>query len=286
MRLLLGGDRSIPNPATGAIGWRKAPSGTVNCLDFRPRGLDLLAVSGRYSEMRATACALVQEAVADAVPKKRIRHLSARIDASSLALAHALAECGFELIDGIQTFALPLEVPREGQSCLTGGVIRAPRHRGRCGRSRADIARSSFVYDRFHNDLAIGSDTADRVHAAWARNSVSGQAADAVLVCSSSDRESEEGAIDSFVTVKIDSENAVALGLRIATIPLVATAIEARGHGAARRATEAALDWCRLQRVDIVEVGTQISNIPAARLYEAAGFRTTAISLTYRKLVE
>ncbi|HEY3743052.1 MAG TPA: GNAT family N-acetyltransferase [Bryobacteraceae bacterium] len=262
--------------ATGAIAWRKLDWDS-ELFGFPAARIDLLAVRGGYSEARSTACVLIEKAVEDAIGSAQIRHLSARVDASSLGLAHALTDCGFELIDGIQTFALPLGERSQGEPAAHTRLAKETD-----AEAIAAIARSSFVYDRFHNDLAIGVETADRVHEAWARNSVSGQAADAVLVCCANDPES----IDSFVTLKIDSENAAALGMRIATIPLVATAVEARGQGAARRATEAALDWCRNERVDIVEVGTQISNIPAARLYQAAGFRTTAISLTYRKLIE
>jgi len=187
----------------------------------------------------------------------------------------AIEELGFELIDGIQTFALDLS---------SRAPVVPPANTRLAAQADADhvaaIARSSFIYDRFHNDIAIGTETADGLHEAWARNSVSGEAADAVLLATS------EGLIDGFVSVKIDSSSQEALGLRLATIPLVATAIGARGRGTAKRATDAVLAWCSAQKVDLVEVGTQISNVPAARLYQSAGFRTTAISLTYRKIIE
>lgn len=275
LRLLSGATGAFAT-STGAIAWRKLDWDS-ELFGFPAARIDLLAVSGGYSEVRSTAGALIEKTVADAMDQAGILHLSARIDASSLGLAHALAECGFELIDGIQTFALPLAGRDAGEHTANTRLATSAD-----ADEIAGIARTSFVFDRFHNDLAIGGETADRVHEAWARNSVSGAAADAVLVCDSGDPKT----IDSFVTVKIDSENEGALGMRFAAIPLVATAIAARGQGAAGRATAAALDWCRGNRVDLVEVGTQISNIPAARLYQGAGFRTTAISLTYRKVIE
>ena len=263
---------------TGAIAWKTLPWDS-EFFGFPAARIDVLTASGGYTEARDATTKLIQRAVEDAVAAN-VRHIVARIDASSLAHSHALSENGFELIDGIQTFALSV-----GQASACGRLppvsspdtrLATPDDAGQI----AAIAFSSFVYDRFHNDVSIGTDAANRLHEAWARNSVSGEAADAVLIAESS------GAIDAFVTVKIDSDSAGQLGTRFATIPLVATTHQARGKGAARRATTAVLAWCVSQDVDIVEVGTQISNIPAARLYQSAGFRTTAFSLTYRKFID
>ena len=183
----------------------------------------------------------------------------------------------FELIDGIQTFALDRAAPRDTPP---GTRFATPDDAGQI----AEIARSSFVHDRFHNDIAVGASAANRLHEAWARNSLSGEAADAVFVATSPSPPSATGdMIDAFVTIKLDTASVDPLGLRLASIPLIATGLQARGKGAARRATEAALAWCSARKIDIVEVGTQIANVPAARLYQSAGFRTTAISLTYRK---
>ena len=66
----------------------------------------------------------------------------------------------------------------------------------------------------------------------------------------------------------------------------MATALDARGRGIAKATTYGALDWFREQGVDIVEVGTQLRNIPASRLYEACGFRLVASSLSLRKWIE
>lgn len=255
----------------GAIGW-KALAWDSEFFGFPAARLEVLTVSGGYNEARHVATQLIKRAVDDAIAKG-VRHIVARVDASSLTHAHALAEHGFELIDGIQTFALDV---------AASTATEAPTNTRLAIASDSDavggIARSSFIYDRFHNDVTIGTEAANRLHEAWARKSLAGTVADAVLVAASAD-----DAIEGFVTVKVDPFSP---GLRIATIPLVATSLECRGKGAARRATAAAIAWCRSTGIDIVEVGTQISNIPAARLYQSAGFRTTAISLTYRKWID
>ena len=265
-RLLCHATGAFETPC-GVIAWKMLPWDT-GLFRFSAARIDLLAASGGYNEARETASQLIQTAIREAAGKQ-VRHVVARVDASSLAYSHALAENGFEMIDGIQTFATrqvesnPTPHTRLTTSADTDAI--------------AKIATASFVHDRFHNDITIGAEVADRLHEAWARNSVSGEVADAVLVATSDD------GIDAFVTVKLDQ---TLPGIRFATIPLVATAYQARGKGAARRATAAALDWCASQNVDIVEVGTQIANVPAARLYQSAGFHTTAISLTYRKWID
>jgi ribosomal protein S18 acetylase RimI-like enzyme len=71
----------------------------------------------------------------------------------------------------------------------------------------------------------------------------------------------------------------------VGTIVLVATAAEARGRGVARQATGAALASMRRHAVDVAQVGTQLANIPAARLYESCGFRLAGVDLTFRKLL-
>ena len=258
---------------SAAIGWNNL-AWDSELFGFKAARIEVLAASGGYTEARVAVSELLGCVVNDA-SDAGIRHLVARVDSSLIAHAHAMGEHGFEWIDGIQTFALALggASPEEIPGTRLALSVDADQI--------ADIARSSFVYDRFHNDVAIGQETANRVHEVWARNSVSGEAADAVIVATASD-----GAIEAFVTIKVDSLSVDLLGLWIASIPLVAASKKARGKGAARRATDGALAWCRAQQVDFVEVGTQISNIPAARLYQSAGFRTTAVSLTYRKIVE
>ena len=266
---LLCGATGAFEAVTGALGWTDLAWDTA-MLGFAAGRIEVLAVGGEYNEARRTASLLL----ATALQEIRCRHTVCRVDASSLALAHALSENGFELVDGIQTFALALEpekvaLPGDCRLAQTSDID-----------TIGGIARSSFVFDRFHNDVTVGTGAADHLHEVWARNSVAGTAADAVLVATS------DGKIDGFVTVKLDRQAAAGLGIPIATIPLVATAKEARGKGAARRATQAAIAWCQAQGVRLLEVGTQLSNVPAARLYQSAGFRTSAISMTYRKWID
>jgi RimJ/RimL family protein N-acetyltransferase len=237
--------------------------------------VDLLVAPGEYTRAREVKRALLESLFSNC-RKRGISHLTARVDAGNLSSIHALESAGCELIDGIQTFSLHLQ--------KAGGRTTTDRLETRMFREDdlpqvLAIARTSYVYDRFHADSALSPEVADAANEDWVRNSCAGTAADSVILAC------REGEVLSYVTCKIDRETGPALGVSFGAIVMVATAQEARGRGAARAATEGALDWFRGQRVDVVEVGTQIRNIPAGRLYESCGFRLVGVSLTFRRLL-
>ena len=199
-----------------------------------------------------------------------IRHLIARVDAGDLVTIHALEGAGFELLDGIQTFALHL-----AKSAKPPGEPGIPVRRFR-DEDRAQvlaIARASYVHDRFHADSALTPEVADAVNQTWLENCCSGIAADAVFVACEVDR------VLGFVTCRIDAAR------RLGVIGMVATLEQARERGVASAVTAAALHWFSREGAATVEVGTQLTNIAAARLYQNLGFRTVCVKLTLRKLL-
>lgn len=256
--------------------WRHLPWDT-QMLQVPAGRIDFLLARGDYrlalGRKRKVAGALVEQARAAGV-----RHLSIRVDSGDLSGLHALQREGFELIDGIQTFALS-DTAFADPGPASRGLARAELF------SREDlepvlaIARSSYRFDRFHADPALRAEHADTLHEQWVRNSCTGSAADAVLVAR------HDGKVLGFVTVKLDSELARRGGMRLATIVLVATAESARGMGIGRLLTLAAVRWALSQRAGIIQVGTQLRNVPAGRLYESCGFKLVATSLTLRALL-
>ncbi|MBI4908888.1 MAG: GNAT family N-acetyltransferase [Acidobacteria bacterium] len=225
------------------------------------------------SNFRECLAALLNDCV-----EERIHHLTARASTSDLFLVHALEGAGFQLMDGIQTFALRLTdfagPALQRSSDLTIGLLQPWHVEG-----VVDLADRAYQFDRFHADSALSTSIANRLHREWLRNSCSGKAADAVFVAA---RENE---VLSYVTLSFDKDVALLTGKKLATIVLVATSEKARGKGLARMTTLNALHWLKAQGCDAVTVGTQFRNIPAGRLYESCGFRLAATSLTFRKLL-
>ena len=202
-----------------------------------------------------------------------IRHLTARCDARDLAAVHALERAGFQLLDGIQTFALELSeaaMPAHGAA----GVWNLLDSRHDSDREQVlAIAREAFVYDRFHEDSALEPGVADRVNEDWVDNCCRGIMADAVLVVE------EAGVVQGFVTCKMDAAR------HTGVIGMVATLGSARRRGVARAISAEALRWFWRGGAFWVEVGTQLANIPAARLYCGLGFKPVSVALTFRKIL-
>lgn len=237
--------------------------------------LDQLVATGSYSEQHQIKEALLNKVLAEA-QSRDVWHLSARVDASDLSGLHVLEEAGFITVDGILTFTKEL-----GADELT---MPAPDFQIRLAtaddaENAAALAQHAYTYDRFHADPFISCEKANELHAAWLRNSCAGNAADAVVVA-----EDSEGLL-GFVTCKLQRDTETHLGRMLGTIVLVATAERARGRGVAGAVTTAALHWFREQGTSLVEVGTQVRNIAAARLYQKCGFHLTASSISLRKLI-
>ena len=237
--------------------------------------LDYLVAIGTYPEQCQVKQALL-DAVLEHGVEHSIKHLSVRLDASDLSSLHVLEQAGFITVDGLLTFALDLgNVPFAEPS----GDINIRLATLADSEATADLARQVYIYDRFHSDPATPPRRADELHAAWLRNSCAGKVADAVVLA-----ENHQGLL-GFVTCKLQRDTKAHLGKLIGTIVLIATAERARRRGIARAATLAALAWFRQQGTDIVEVGTQLRNIPASRLYESCGFRLVGSNVSLRKLL-
>lgn len=235
--------------------------------------IDLFAAPGIYPESRSYLETLLPVFLGEC-QKHNIRHLIVRLASDELASLHVLGHAGFELIDGIQTFSRHLE--QEPPPLLNGDFEIRQSGPGDV-ESVAEIARTSYTIDRFHSDNYLTGRQADDIHETWVRNSLSGKAADSVLVVAQGSQ------VLGFVTCKIDQKARAALGVAIGGIILVATAEKARGKGVAREATQESLRWFWNQGVNLVEVGTQLSNVKAARIYEQGGFRLSGVSFTLRR---
>jgi len=182
---------------------------------------------------------------------------------------------GFRLVDGLLTFGVDAHkepAPAEAGEELSCDVF-APEDLPALRKMAAD----SFSIDRFHNDPAIGREKAAEVYRRWTENSCAGYA-DCVLVARA--REAV-----GFVALKTDRCSQPHLGVSVGVITLVATSREHRRKGVARRLTIAAHNWFRAAGCDWIEVGTQVANINACRVYQNAGFRLVASSLTFRQLL-
>lgn len=244
----------------------------TSLLGMKAARLDALVSIGDFDRQLANKRLLLSAVQQEAV-RRGIEHISARVDGADISSLHALEESGFITIDGILTLALSLDgvdLPEDP----AGLALRLA-----TTDDAADVeslGRTAYTIDRFHSDPAIARDIADTVNATWARNSVLGVAADATVVAR------DEKGLLGFVTCKLQRDTAQHLGALIGTIVLVATAERARGRGIGISMTMKALRWFKESGCKFVDVGTQMANIPASRLYESAGFRMVGSSVSLR----
>ena len=208
-----------------------------------------------------------------------IRHCSIRLPAQELHLIQVCEEHEFILVDGLLTFIHYGNIRAASKATTSPDITVALAQEADVDQV-VNIAKRSFLYDRFHADPAITAEVADRLHAEWARESCFGNAADAVSVAR------HDWQVIGFMTCRLDNKARSIFGQPIGTIVLVATAAHARGRGVARCLTEAAVEWCNSQGAMLVQVGTQLSNVPASRLYLSCGFDLVASSLSMRIVYE
>jgi dTDP-4-amino-4,6-dideoxy-D-galactose acyltransferase len=238
--------------------------------------IDYLLATGSYNEQRSVKEMLLEELLVEA-QNLGVWHMSARVDASDLSSLHVLEEAGFLTVDGILTFALDL---KEHSPVVPVNDFKIRLATADDAEEAATLARTVYVYDRFHADPFIDRELADELHADWVRNSCKGKAADAVFFAE------DQGGLLGFVTCKLTGDIGRDLPKSSrGTIVLVGTAPQARGRGVGYSLTMAALEWFRRSGCETVEVGTQLSNIPASRLYQTCGFRLRATSVSLRRLL-
>jgi ribosomal protein S18 acetylase RimI-like enzyme len=253
-------------------------------LDWDSQQLDLLAarleifISREGTNSNPISQELRLEHVIKTSREYGVRYLLARQDAADINGLQALENAGFVIVDGLLTFMIILDQEAANLDQNAGCRIRT------AGvddlEALCSIARRAFVFDRYHADPYIPNHVADDLHAAWLRNSVMGTAADVVLLAEDQYR------ILGFVTGKLQPGTRDTLGSLIGSIILVATDDRTRRRGVARTLTRATLSWFDNQGAVVVDVGTQLQNLPAARLYQSCGFSLAGSHLTLRKLIE
>lgn len=244
-------------------------------IGFVAARIDYLVAGGSYDEQHDIKKALLKQLLSEA-PKRGVWHLSVRVDASDISSLHVLEQAGFITVDSILTFALDLSNHQPAELPVNFKVRLAT---AADAEQTAALALGAYSQDRFHSDPLINKNRADKLHANWLRNSCTGDAADAVFLA-----EDRTGLL-GFVTCSLQRDTATCLGQMVGTIVLVASAERARGRGVGQATTNAALKWFREQGCEVVEVGTQLRNITASRLYQKCGFRLVGSSVSLRLML-
>lgn len=190
------------------------------------------------------------------------KHLTARFPASQVEWGQALANAGFYLTDIGVTFSRDVDSAPEPDlptRAATPEDIPALR----------EMSRGLFLTSRFYHDPFFSRDEADGVFAAWADNSVRGDAADLALVVDVGDGPA------GYVTMRLSDTGVIVL--------IAASRKAPRGTG---NALMAAAHRTYLERgITRAEVRTQAYNYAALGLYLRWGYRIAGTDVTWCRVL-
>jgi len=184
--------------------------------------------------------------------------LYAKVPTRRVDLVRHLSLKDFAVVDVNVTFEV---LPSPRCNVIGRGIeIReiAPEHES----AILDIAESCFVYSRFHLDSNISNDLANKVKRMWVHNYVTRNRGERLLVVL-------KGSSPSGFLAELASQD----GQRaIRVIDLIGVAKQHQGKGLGRSLVNYLINDC-VDKVDAIQAGTQVANIPSMRLYEHCGFR-------------
>ncbi|MBI2058573.1 MAG: hypothetical protein HYT87_02260 [Nitrospirae bacterium] len=201
----------------------------------------------------------------------RIRHLSCRVDARETAWRRALLSQGFYAVDTLVSYVAG-RTRRSPRSIRWGVRTRTADRRDEPAIVR--IARSAFVWDRFHSDPHLPVSGSNALYAEWARLCCRKVLADHVRVGV------RGGRVAGFVAHRLFSDLERLTGLRM----------YGQGLGAGRPGCgdvymAAVTDEIRgvWDHMDLIEIETQAQNHSHLRLLTRLGFAPMRTSMTYHR---
>ncbi len=192
--------------------------------------------------------------------ESKIWYATYRVNANFYHIIHELEKYDFLLVDGLITLET---MPDNKQIEYLPKQIRHAKTKDI--KQLLKISGSVFAVTRYYHDPLIPKEKADIVYQKWVTNSLSEKSSKMVLVW---------------------EKNKKILGLttldKKGQIILLGVSEKVRGKGIGRELIKGALNKFRELKRERVIVETQITNIPALRLYQSLGFKIIDSFLTYR----
>lgn len=212
------------------------------------------------------ALAAVTAAAARRADQAGIELLVLRSDARDSNLPRLLAGEGFWLADTLVTYSADPDPAVEAEGVEPARPDDLPALR---------TLALAFRNGRFHVDPGIGRERAERLYVRWVENSLAGRA-DAFLVVRGAD-----GQPIGFMILRVAPAHGETPPHGI--MELMAVSPRAQGQRVGHRLVAASLRWFAQAGIPSIDVGTQIDNVAAVRIYQRFGFRLAAFSHTFHR---
>ena len=236
--------------------------------------IDYLIAIGSYAE-KANILASLLSRVSDTCRALKVEHLSIRVDSADLSCIHALEDAGFRLMDTLVTYCFDFDKSALGARDYPYAIREQAE---RDIEQVVGLAMLSFrdYIDHFHSDPTLDNQACDELYVEWARNSCLGVVADRVSVA-----EDDVGVV-GFATSKSHRNVSRFTGRKLGEIVLGCVSPKVRGGGVYTSLIHEGLCWFH-NKVDFVQVVTQINNTYVQRAWSSLGFRLIGSRSTFHK---
>lgn len=209
--------------------------------------------------------------------KEKIQYVTTRFSMKEINTIQLLESNGFITTDNLITFSLDTKDIKNLQYLEKDYDIdildkNNPEHVDKI----KEISKISFINDRFHNDPLISNEIANQIYYEWMENSCKNDHETIVTALNKNDNPL------GFVICQTSN----ILNLKIGTIVLIAVDNKQRKRNIGYNMLIKSLKRFKDSNIDVVQVGTQLSNIPAQRLYLKMGFKPVSTTTTLRKYYE
>lgn len=234
-------------------------------------------VSENVPKLRETKKRTITLALSE-LKKKRITHISTKADIYDITTVHALEMASFRLMDTTVIYAFDFRkspIPEFEDRC-TLRLAKLEDEDALIRVAAISFSESRISEDRFHADPDLPEEKSDALYVEWIRNSIRGKIADAIIVAEL------KGKPVGFTTVENFRARADEVGVNIGALILSAVLPEARGRGVYTSMIRKGLEYFR-PKVDIVELGTQITNFAVQKAWSKLGFRLASGTYAFHK---
>ena len=179
-----------------------------------------------------------------------------KVDARNVAGVRLLSSAGAFVADVNVVF----ERLRPSQAKSPQGVTVHPIEASEADAILA-VTGSAFQFSRFHLDPLFSDETANKIKREWVRSYVEKRRGDTLFAAL------VDGKPVGFLAALVAESH----GRKLAVIDLIAVDKQTQRRGAGVALIEAFAAHYR-GRVDALQVGTQVANLPSVRFYEGLGF--------------
>lgn len=191
-------------------------------------------------------------------------HVSCRIRLKDFETIHILEKLEFNIFDIQITLSTPEEFSNTSIGFLREFIIREALEKDLV--QLKEVMKGCFTDTRFVIDPKFPRNGVNKLYFEWIKNSVLNPKQSVFVV-----QDKKSKLLTAFSIASFDPDSEETLGIKIGSVDLIAVSEKHRNQGIGRMLTMFVLNWFK-EKVDKVEIRTQISNIPAIRAFMHGGF--------------